>query len=109
MKNTEAIENALTALQFAELERFMFNVISESMKSLPPCGRKGVVWYKGCGFEDYFAELDEIWSDGEFVGCGIDTVSNRFVLNDETRPDFERAFMNALGRALAENAGELLK
>ena len=53
--------------------------------------------------EDYFQEWTEIWNNqDEKVGEGIDTIAHKFVLNDDTRADFERAFNDAKSNAIDE-------
>ena len=94
MKTTIITEN-INSLQFIELRDCMQQCIEESMKALDSRDAESLMWYEDCSMNDYFYELQEIYDDGTRVGEGIDTNSHSFVLNDDTRIDFENAFEQA--------------
>lgn len=52
--------------------------------------------------KNIFHEWTEIWDDDVKVGEGLDTIAHKFVLNDDTRADFEHAFEQARDAAYEE-------
>lgn len=104
---TKAITNNINGLQFNELCDFMKRLICESLYALSGLSNKEelVEMYETCTMDDYFTEWDQLWDEDEvdgFIGEGLDTISSKFVLNDETRADFEKAFSLARDAALQE-------
>lgn len=90
------VKGNITAIQFNELRDFMQRMIEESMRMLDPHDTEHLMWYKDCTMQDYFQVWTELWDDEDGkVGEGVDTIAHKFVLNDETRSDFERAFEQA--------------
>lgn len=102
MKTYIIIENINTILH-NELRDFMQNAIHESMNALDSHDAN-ILWYEDCTMDEYFAEWTEIWDEdeNERIGDGIDTIAHKFVLNDDTRPDFENAFEQARDTAFEE-------
>lgn len=102
----------MSTLSFNELRDFMQRMVYESLVSLDGLSDKEahVKWYETCSMDDYFTEWDHIWDDDEnLIGEGLDTISSKFILNDNTRADFEKAFSQARNAALdeyKENVGE---
>jgi len=102
-----------TSLQFIELKDFMQNCIEESINALRGISNEyyaeHLVWYEDCKMDDYFNEWTEIWDDeeNEKVGEGLDTIAHKFVLNDNTRADFESAFEQARDAAFKAATKEL--
>ena len=89
------ITKELNGLQFNELVNHMYNCLLESMAVCDD-----IAWYESCSMDDYFTQWDEIWDEGDnLVGEGLDTISHKFLLDDETRGDFENAFKIARDRA----------
>lgn len=99
---TTIITDIISTMQFIELRDYMQNLISESMKALDSHDAKSVMWYRDCSLDDYFTEWQEIWDGDVKVGEGIGTIAHKFVLNDDTRADFERAFEEAREAAYEE-------
>lgn len=103
MKNI--ITKNINGLQFNELKSTMQRMIEESIATLACNGGYNdkdyyldhLSWYKDCKIEDYFrGGFEEIFdADGNKVGEGINTIAHSFVLNDDTRADFESAFEQA--------------
>lgn len=101
--NTNIVTENFNGLLFNELRDYMQARIYESMKALNAHNSDHLDWYEGCTMEDYFQEWIEIWNDeDEKVGEGIDTIAHKFVLNDDTRADFESAFNEAKDKAIDE-------
>lgn len=99
---TKIITENINGLLFNELRDCMQSMIVKSMKALDPHDSDYHDWYEDCTMEDYFHEWTEIWDEDEKVGDGIDTIAHKFVLNDDTRADFERAFNDAKSNAIDE-------
>jgi len=100
MENTNnIISNNINGFQFNELRDYMQNCIEESIAALDSSDTEHIEWYKDCEMEDYFAEWQEIWDGDTKIGEGLDTLTHKFVLNDDTRDDFERAFEEARDEA----------
>ena len=101
---TSIIINNINGQQFNELRDFMQNAIRESMNALDSHDAERILWYEDCTMGDYFAEWTEIWDEdeNERIGDGIDTIAHKFVLNDDTRADFENAFEQARDAAFEE-------
>ena len=105
------IDSNISALDCNELRDFMKGLICESLYALNGLSDKEehVKWYETCTMDEYFTEWDQLWDEDEndeFVGEGLDTISSKFVLNDNTRADFERAFSQARDAALEEYKNE---
>lgn len=50
-------------------------------------------WYEDCSFSDYFVELQEIFSDNdERLGEGLDFISFKVIVNEDTLPVLEEIF-----------------
>ncbi len=98
------ITENINGIEFQELRDYMERMVYESMKALDPHDSDYHDWYEACTMEDYFQEWMEIWNDEDVkVGDGIDTIiGHKFVLNDGTRADFERAFNDAKSNAIDE-------
>jgi len=103
------ITNNINGLQFNELCDFMKRLICESLYALNGLSDKEehVNWYETCTMDDYFTEWDQLWDENDnLIGEGLDAISSKFVLNDNTRADFERAFTQARDAALEEYKNE---
>lgn len=106
MKNI--ITENINSFLFIELRDCMQDMIKESMKALDFQQAEHLAWYKDCTMNDYFSEWTEIWNDDdELVGEGIDTIAHKFVLNDDTRADFENAFDQARDNAYTSIMAEI--
>lgn len=94
------IDRSINGLQFNELRDCMQQMIHESIVAYSDQDKS---WFKDCTMEEYVHEWQEIWdeNDGK-VGEGIDTIAHQFVLNDDTRADFESAFEQARDAAYEE-------
>lgn len=92
---TNIITENINGILFNELRDYMQSMIYESMKALGTNQTEELLWYEDCTMEEYFHEWQEIWDEDTKVGEGIDTIAHRFVLNDDTRADFEIAFKHA--------------
>lgn len=115
MRNDIITEN-INGLQFNELKETMQTMIEESIASLSYNGGyndkkdylSDLAWYKDCKMEDYFNEWTEIWDDEDGkIGEGLDTIAHKFVLNDDTRADFESAFEQARDEAFEARLKEI--
>lgn len=91
------IKTKFNAYQTIELTNVLRNMLVESIE----CGGD-IEWYREASMDDYFNEYQEIWDGDTRIGEGIDTISSQFVLNDETREDFEICFNTALDEAIKE-------
>jgi hypothetical protein len=77
-----------------ELVNFIKNCMEESMRCVD--NLRDLEWYESCNMEDYFTEWTEIWDENDnFIGEGLDTIAHKYVLNEDTRNDFESAFNEA--------------
>lgn len=74
-------------------------MIEDSMKALDSHQAEQLLWYEDCTMDDYFTVWSELWGENTKIGEGIDTIAHAFVLNDDTRGDFENAFDQARDRA----------
>lgn len=99
---TTIITKELNALEWNELRDYMQNCIEESMKVLDSHDAEHLMWYEDCEMEEYFTEWTEIWDGDNLIGEGLDTIAHQFVLNDDTRIDFESAFEGARDAAFNE-------
>ena len=101
---TTIITNNINGQQFNELRDFMQNIIRESMNALDSHDAESILWYEDCTMYGYFTEWTEICDEDEDerIGDGIDTIARKFVLNDDTRADFENAFEQARDAAFEE-------
>ena len=111
MKNDIITEN-INGLQFNELVVTMQTMIEESIACLWYNDKKDylsqLAWYKDCKMEDYFNVWTEIWDDEDGkIGEGLDTIAHKFVLNDDTRDDFESAFEQARDEAFEARLKEI--
>ena len=94
------IDRSINGLQFNELRDYMQQMIHESILAYIYQDKS---WFKDCTMEEYFHVWQEIWDENdEKVGDGIDTIAHKFVLNDDTRADFESAFEQARDAAYEE-------
>ena len=96
------IKEKLTALQFNELEDFLQTVVLR--ESFATWAEDKIEYLATVEMDDYFLpEYPEFETDdGEYLGKGIDTISNKYILNDETRDDIVRAFNMARDAAYEE-------
>lgn len=96
------ITKNISALEFIELRDYMRNCLDESIKCVND-SLAHISWYETCEMEDYFAQWQEIWDeDDTYIGDGLDTISNKFVINEDTREDFVNAFNDARDEAYEE-------
>ena len=111
MNNKIIIVKNISSLEFIELRDCMQNCIRESIIALGSDDKEGIMWYEDCGMEDYFKEWMEIWAEDEYVkiGDGLETIDHKFVLNDDTRADFESAFEQARDAAFEERISEIVE
>jgi len=57
-------------------------------------------WYEDCDFDDYFQELQEIYEENdEYIGKGLDFISFKVVVNEETKTILEELFESAREKA----------
>jgi len=96
------ITENINGILFNELRDYMQSMVYESMKAIDPHDIESLEWYEDCSMTEYFHEWTEIWDEDEKVGDGIDTIAHKFVLNDDTRSDFEIAFEHARNDAFEE-------
>lgn len=90
------IKNSIPAVKFESVERYFANCIEESIEALDECDFSGLEWYSDCSLDDYFTELEPLYTDnGEYIGDGFNMIFGKVVLNDDTRDDLEKAFENA--------------
>lgn len=86
------ITKNINSFMFIELRDYMRTMLEESMRLATD-----ISWYEDCSIEDYFHAWAEIWDEEHNcdAGEGIDTIAHKFVLNDDTRAVFEKAFTEA--------------
>ena len=83
-----AIEKEQICNMFADWIEESMTCVMDSYESLE--------WYESCDFDDYFTELQEIYTDqDELVGEGLDFISFKVVVNEETKPILEELFESA--------------
>lgn len=91
----------ITPFQYEELKNFMRNCIRESMQCVDDLA--SIDWYRTCSMGEYFTEWSEIWDEEDnLIGEGLDAISHKFVINDETRSTFENAFEDARDEAFED-------
>ena len=105
--NTSIITSNINSLQFNELRDTMQDSIKQSMEYLDSHDAEHLMWYEDCSMEDYFTMWTEIWDDDTLVGEGLETIAHKFVLNNDTRSDFENAFAQARDAAFEEYMKDL--
>lgn len=91
------IDSRMSGFERVKLISAMQDMLTESIFTCPPEDR---AWYKDCTMEDYFT-WQEIYDDnGEFLGEGLDVISAAYIINDETKADFEECFEQARDEAI---------
>lgn len=99
----QIISTELSSTQYHELKNFMKGCITEPLNTVDDHDTEKIMWYKDCEMGDYFTEWTEIYDDSDDkIGEGLDTISSYFILNDDTRADFECAFDEARDEAYTE-------
>lgn len=84
------VDKKLNSFERVELQDMMIDMLQESYDTCPDDSKS---FYDDCQFDDYFGGgLQEIWNEEGKVGEGIDCISTQYVLNEETREDFEELF-----------------
>ena len=103
---SDFIASKLNGFQRVELINAMNMAIEESIKAIEGTKdeQESFAWYKECKMDEYF-HWQELWNNDVKVGEGIDTIAHKFILNDETRQDFEECFEQARDQAI-ENTKE---
>ena len=72
----------------------LFQVILDALEGLDSNS-------KSLEFDEYFIVLEHFYDEAEnFIGIGISSQSSQFVLNDETREDFNEIFREARDYAI---------
>ena len=92
MTHNNIITNRLSSLEFIELRDYMLTCLEESMSA---CDENAIAWYEACDLENYFYELQDVYENDRLIGSGIDAFNHFFVLNEETKEDFDEAFRQA--------------
>ena len=101
------IDKNISSLEFIELRDYMQMAIHES---LVMAGKEHIMWYEDCTMEDYFTMWQEIYDElGTKIGEGLDTIAHEFILNDDTRADFESAFEEARDAAFEERIKDIIE
>ena len=88
------VEKKLNSFERVELQDKMIDMLEESYNIYEEECKPFLL---ECSFDEYFVELQEIWNEDEKIGNGIKCGSTAYILNDETRPDFEELFKIAQG------------
>ena len=100
------VEKKLNSFERVELQDMMIDMLQESYDTCPDDSKS---FYDDCQFDDYFdfgRGLQEIWNEDEKIGEGIICGSTAYILNDETRPDFEELFEIARGNIEIEQCDD---
>lgn len=91
----ERIKTTINAIEKEQICNMFADWIEESMTCVMD-SYENLEWYENCEFDDYFTELQEIYTDqDELVGEGLDFVSFKVVVNEETKPILEELFESA--------------
>ena len=102
------INKNISSLEFIELREEMQEMVEQSMKALDSHNGEYLMWFKDCAMDDYFHEWAEICDEyGIKIGEGIVTIAHEFILNDDTRSDFEAAFEQARDSAIEQRIKEI--
>jgi hypothetical protein len=97
------ITTSIPAVKFNDVESYFANCLSESIAALDNNDFANLQWYADCTLEQYFAEMQELWTDeGEYLGEGFNMIFAKIVLNDDTRADLENAFNAARDKEFKE-------
>lgn len=103
------IDRNISALEFIELRDYMQNCIWESLVSIDSHDTESIMWHEDCDMEDYFKMWQEIYDElGTKIGEGLDAIAHEFILNDDTRADFEKAFEQARYNAFEEKMEDVM-
>lgn len=100
MKNN-IITTEMDGNLFAELRECIKECIRQSIYYCDDIEK--ISWFKDCTMDEYFYEYQDIYDNNDVkVGEGLDTIAHKFVLNNDTRKDFENAFEQARDNAYEE-------
>lgn len=88
------ITSSLSTQVFNELVHYMRDCLEDSLSRVIS-DESSIEWYKTCSFEEYFNQFQEIWDGDVHVGDGLDIISHKIVLNDDTHAAFVLAFAAA--------------
>lgn len=92
------ITKKLNTVQMHELTAVLKQMLIDSIS----CGGD-IEWYKEASMDDYFAGCyEQLWDGDTRLGEGINTISNFFILNEDTREDIEMCFIIARYEAIKE-------
>ena len=89
------IDSNISGTQFDDLVVALKSYIEESIYTA--CNEEIIDTYREITINEYYAgEYDEIWNDNdELLGTGIHTVYGDYIMNEDTRPLIEKAFIMA--------------
>ena len=96
------IDSNISGTDFHNLIPILKGYIEESIHTA--CNEEIIDNYRSMSIDDYYAGgYEDIWDDNdECVGTGIRAIFADFVMNDNTRPDLEKAFIIARDQAFNE-------
>lgn len=87
------ITKEIQSTDFDSIRSYFNACLSESIGAIDKQDFEHLEWYADCSFDDYFTEIQEIWSEnGEFLGNGFDMIFAKIILNDATRSILENLF-----------------
>lgn len=67
--------NEISAFDNEKIEKFFADCIEESINALDSKDFDSLEWYEDCQLEDYYAEMEDLWSDeGEHLGNGFNMI-----------------------------------
>lgn len=93
------IITTINAIEKEQICNMFADWLEESMTSVMD-SYSNLEWYEDCEFDDYFTELQEIYTgQDELVGEGLDFISFKVVVNEETKTILEELFESAREKA----------
>ena len=106
------IDSNISGTYFHNLIHVLKGYIEESINTA--CNEEIIDYYRGMTIDDYYSGgYEDIWNENdELIGSGVRAIFADFVMNENTRPDLEKAFIIARDQAFKEydeRAIELLK
>lgn len=88
--------NEISAFDKGKIEKYFADCIEESINALDSKDFDSLEWYEDCNLQDYFAEMQDLWSDeGEHLGNGFDMIWAKILYNEDTENVLDNLFENA--------------
>lgn len=96
------ISKSIDSLTFHDLVNYFVYCLDESMSAVSD-SKEHLAWYKDCEIEDYFTEMQELWTDNdERLGEGFNIISAKIIYNEDTAADCKAAFLQARDQVIKD-------